>query len=337
VKDYTNVLIVQSGPVSWNETATNEVCHYAVEAGLDIIVYFGDLSTRAFDSILEEKGIDLYWRLDWVATAKENYGNSLLGVYYYDESGGIWLDHVENSTSRFVDPTYDQISELFTAFLSRDRGFQALQEHSIDVFASDYALYWWDYIMGYDTILAQLGWNHTVEQDIGLLRGAANMQNKSWGTIITWKYFQEPYLDTPENVYNQMQMSYDSGADYIILFNYPYVEDNGYGTITDAHFEAMETFWNNVVTNASTKCGQTPAEVALVLPENYGWGMRRPDDIIWGMFEADEKSQQIWNISRQLIDQYGISLDIIYEDPDFPDMSMYQTIVYWNQTTTPNP
>jgi hypothetical protein len=169
------------------------------------------------------------------------------------------------------------------------------------------------------------------------LRGAATMQNKSWGTIITWKYFQEPYLDTPENVYKQMQMSYDAGADYIIVFNYPYLEDDGYGTITDAHFEAMETFWNTVVTNASTQCGQTPAEVALVLPESYGWGMRRPDDIIWGMFDADEKSEQIWNISRQLIDQHGIALDIIYEDPMFPDTSMYPKIVYWNQTTTPNP
>lgn len=337
VKDYTNILIVQSGPVSWNETATNEVCHYAVEAGLDIIVYFGDLSTRALQRKLNETGIDLFWRLDWIATAKEKYGDNFLGVYYYDESGGIWLDQVENSSSRFVDPDYDEVAELFTAFLPFDLGYQALQNYSISVFASDYALYWWDYKMGYDTILAQIGWNHTLEQDIGLLRGAATMQNKDWGTIITWKYENPPYLDTAENIYNQMQMSYDAGAQYIIVFNYPYLEDNSYGIMTDAHFDAMEKFWNEVITNASTVCGSTTTEAALVLPENYGWGMRRPDDIIWGMFEADEKSEQIWNISRQLLEQYGIALDIIYEDPEFPDTIIYPKIVYWNQTVTSNP
>ena len=43
---------------------------------------------------------------------------------------------------------------------------------------SDYALYWFDYLGGYDAVLAQLGWNQTVEKDIGLVRGAANLQNR---------------------------------------------------------------------------------------------------------------------------------------------------------------
>ena len=50
-------------------------------------------------------------------------------------------------------------------------------------------LYWFDYLGGYDTIFAQLGWNTSViNQQIAQLRGAATMQNKDWGTIITWKY-----------------------------------------------------------------------------------------------------------------------------------------------------
>ena len=48
------------------------------------------------------------------------------------------------------------------------------------------------------------------------------MQNKDWGTIITWKYTQPPYLDTGENIYNQMVTSYNAGAKYITIFNYPY-------------------------------------------------------------------------------------------------------------------
>ncbi len=64
IKDYTNLFVLQSGPVSENETATNEICDYAVDAGLDIIVYFGDLQPK----ILLDK--DLLWRLSWLSTAK---------------------------------------------------------------------------------------------------------------------------------------------------------------------------------------------------------------------------------------------------------------------------
>jgi hypothetical protein len=68
-----------------------------------------------------------------------------------------------------------------------------LNEHDISVFTADYGLYWWDYRGGYDVVLAELAWNHSVTQHIGLVRGAANLQGKSWGTIITWKYTHAPY------------------------------------------------------------------------------------------------------------------------------------------------
>ena len=54
VKDYTNLFVLQSGPISENETATNEICHYAVDAGLDIVVYFGDLDPETFQKKIEE-------------------------------------------------------------------------------------------------------------------------------------------------------------------------------------------------------------------------------------------------------------------------------------------
>jgi hypothetical protein len=346
VKDYTNLLVLQSGPVSWNETATNEVSNYAVEAGLNIIVYFGDLSTRAFERIKEEKGEDLFWRLSWISTAEEKWGDSFLGVYYYDESGGIWLDTMgnwldylesQNITSPFLDPTYDSVAELFNAFLPRDRGYQALKNNSLSVFASDYALYWFDYKMGYDTIFAQVGWNHTQEQDISLVRGAANLQNKSWGTIVTWKYDHPPYIDTAENIANQMLVSYEAGAEYIVLFNYPtYPENNAYGVMTDAHFEALEKFWKDTIKNPTVIHGSKRAEAALVLPKNYGWGMRNPQDTIWAFWGPDENSEQIWKISRQLLAQYGTRLDIVFHDPDFPVTGKYVEIYYWNQTITTN-
>ena len=286
VKDYTNLLVVQSGPVSENETSMDKICEYAVDAGLDIVVYFGDLSQRALERRLNKTGLDLFWRLTWISTAEEKYGDSFLGVYYYDEGGGIWLDTLDttNTSSRFVDPTYDSIAELFNAFLPRDGGYQALKNNSINVFSSDYALYWFDYLMGYDTIFAQVGWNHTLEQEIALVRGAATLQNKSWGTIITWKYNNPPYLDNARNIYNQMRTSYDAGAEYIVIFNYPtYPEDNPYGVMTDAHFTALESFWKYIVKNPTVVHGKTKAEAVLVLPKNYGWGMRSPEDTIWAL------------------------------------------------------
>jgi hypothetical protein len=46
-----------------------------------------------------------------------------------------------------------------------------------------------------------------------------------------------------------MITAYECGAKYLVLFNY-YFEDSGpYGMLTEEHFEAMETFWNNVVKN----------------------------------------------------------------------------------------
>jgi len=330
VKDYTNLFVLQSGPVSENETATNEICDYAVDAGLDIIVYFGDLQPK----ILLDK--DLLWRLSWLSTAKQYWGDKFLGVYYYDEPGGNWLDYDRWSTlfEATSNTTYDDVAKVYTECTQYDEGYQQLEDNSITVFTSDYVLYWFDYLMGYDVIFAHAGWDHTLEQDIALVRGAANLQNKSWGTIITWKYNHPPYLDTPENVYEQMWTSYEAGANYVIIFNYPtYPEGNQYGVMTDEHFDALESFWNDIVKNPVVH-GSVKAEAVLVLPQNYGWGMRNPEDNIWAFWEPDEKSEQIWTILQQLLTQYGTHLDIVYDDPAFPFTGNYQQIYYWNQTIT---
>lgn len=130
---------------------------------------------------------------------------------------------------------------------------------------SDYVLYWFDYLGGYDAVLAQLGWNHTVEQDIGLVRGAANLQNKSWGTIITWKYTQEPYLASGQEIYDQMRLSYECGAEHVVVFNYAENMTGPYGTLQDEHFQALERFWRDTVQNPFVRHGTVKAEAALVL------------------------------------------------------------------------
>ena len=47
VKSFTNFLLVNSWDLSTNETALNEVCDYAVKAGLNFIVFF-DFSRHCF-------------------------------------------------------------------------------------------------------------------------------------------------------------------------------------------------------------------------------------------------------------------------------------------------
>ena len=54
-----------------------------------------------------------------------------------------------------------------------------------------------------------------------------------------------PYLDSGNQIYNQMLTSYEAGAKYIAVFNYPYnVTD--YGAMTDDQFIALQRFWNDI-------------------------------------------------------------------------------------------
>ena len=333
VKSYTNLFVLQSGPVSRNETATTEICDYAVNAGLKIIVYFGDLTPR----ISEENG--WLWRLSWLNTTRQRWGDQFLGVYYYDEPGGIQIDcnwteiNPLNWNVTYDEPDYNKMADLYKWGFQVDQGFQVAKKESPALFVSDYALYWFDYLAGYDVVFAQAGWNHSLAQDIALVRGAARLQGKSWGTIITWKYTEPPYLDSGEAIYRQMQTAYESGAKYVVLFNYPTLDGNAYGVMKDEHFDAFERFWNDVVHNPEVVHDGIDTEAVLVLPRNYGWGMRRPDDKIWGWWEPDEKSPQIWNISRQLLAKYSSRLDIVYDDPVFPVEGVYKQVYYWNQTS----
>ena len=67
------------------------------------------------------------------------------------------------------------------------------------------------------------------------------MQNKTWGTIITWTYNQPPYLVNGSVMYSQLLLSYMAGAQYAVIFNYPQVGDNPYGVLTEDHFVSYGT------------------------------------------------------------------------------------------------
>ena len=208
---------------------------------------------------------------------------------------------------------------------------EQLQEETILVFTSDYGLYWWDFRSGYDLVLAQLGWNNTVEQEIALVRGAANLQGKHWGTIITWKYTQTPYLTDGEEMFEQMKTSYEAGAEYVVVFTYSEDPENP-NTLQEEHYQALEQFWVEVVQNPQVTHGNIKAEAALFLPRNFGWGMRNSKDTIWGLWDANDTCRQIWNQVQTQLNQYGLKLDIVYDDPDYPVAGRYNNITYVEST-----
>ena len=347
-KDYTNLFILQSGPISKNETAINEVCDYAVEYGLDFIVFFGWFDT------------DHPWQIPWLDYAKDRWGDSFLGLYFFDEPGGIQTDYdwseifhmikefdpesyqaieqyIEETSNQTVTRDYEEAKKRFVEYITYHIQLNEVTDRSITAFTSDYALYWFDYLAGYDTVFVELGWNHSTPIHIGLCRGAATVQQKDWGAIIVWKdrnleNDNEGIYKTGPEMYQDMIISYETGAKYIIIFNYPTDPPfNPYGILTDEHFIAIQQFWEHMQGHPEDY-GKTEATAALVLPENYAWGMRRPDDKIWGYWGPDDLSPQIWDLSQKLLDQYGLAMDIVYDDPNYPLANIYPKIIYWNST-----
>ncbi len=295
--------------------------------------------------------LSITWQIPWLDYAKAQWGSHFLGVYLNDEPGGNVLDanwtgffnqlKIRNSSEYYLHvpaidlslngslPTdYSQAAYHFEAFVQNGLGLNELKNRSIASFTSDYGLYWFDYLGGYDTIFTEFGSNQSTTQAIALARGAARLQNKTWGDIITWTYNQPPYIENSTAMYNDLMSGYMAGAKYEIIFDYPQVDNNPYGILTDQHFTAMETFWNHI----QTLKPNSAAEAVLILPNDYGWGMRSPQDSIWGIWKPDSNSAQIWDISRKLLSKYGSNLDIVYDDQQFPVTGKYSHIYFWNQT-----
>jgi hypothetical protein len=229
--------------------------------------------------------------------------------------------------------TYDDAAKAYVNMnnaLIEEINTSALKRRHILVFTADYGLHWWDYQSGYDLVLTELAWNNSVTQEISLARGAANLQNKQWGTMITWKYTHPPFLTGGEEMFEQMKSSYEAGAQYVLIFNYSEDPANP-NILQEEHFLALERFWNDVVQNSEVVHGGIKAEAVLVLPKNYGYGMRTVQDTIWGIWPADDTTQELWRQLQSKIDQYGLKLDIVFDDPNHPVTEKYPNIYYWNQ------
>lgn len=274
------------------------------------------------------------WHQQWLDNAKQRWGNKFLGVHLRDELGGKQIEKTETVTN--ATDYSDAASKFIQSIQSYNSTIDA-KNKGIKLFTSDHALYWWDYMAGYDTVFAELGWNISTSRQIALCRGAANMQGKDWGAIITWKTSDPPYLASGEEIYGDMISAYLAGAKYVIVFNYPkYPQDNPYGILSNDHFSAMQNFWKYIHAYPRSTYGQVDAQAVLVLPKDYGWGMRRSQyivqDKIWGLWFEDEKAPVILNSVNKLDAKYALQLDIIYEDQRFNYEGKYLQVYFWNST-----
>lgn len=230
---------------------------------------------------------------------------------------------------------YKDAADQFVSNIASYSSVQFAKNNSIPLFTSDYVLYWWDYLGGYDTMFVELGWNISTTKQIAFGRGAANTQSKDWGAMITWKYNEPPYLAEATEIYSDMLTAYKSGAKYVVIFNDgKFPDGNPYGSLTEEHMNAMKNFFAYVQSHPRSVYGETKGTVALVLPANYGWGARWHDEGLWGLWSADEKTSTIWENMNKLLNSHGLKLDIVFDDARFKLASEYATVYLWNATIT---
>ncbi len=75
------------------------------------------------------------------------------------------------------------------------------------------------------------------------------------------------------------------------------------------------------------------SKTAYVLPKDYGYGFRGPDDQIWGLWGPDELSPKVWNEANSLLTSYGTKLDLVYETTELGREQQYEKLIFWNGTT----
>jgi hypothetical protein len=130
-----------------------------------------------------------------------------------------------------------------------------------------------------------------------------------------------------------LKLAYNNGAKYAVVFSYPVI--GPYGTLKEEHFNALQDFWNYIQNNPQEH-GVIQGEVAYVVPKDYGFGFRSPQDKIWGIWEADNLSQKVWDDANTLLSRYGSRLDIVYDEPEVMNeiRSRYAQLFFLNETVT---
>ncbi len=137
VKNYTNLFVIGTPDISKNLTELNAACNYIYGARLYFIILFTDPNMYKYTPQM------------WISEASRDYGDRFLGVYWIDEPGGKQLGtknegFVPNATS------YTDAASLYVELVNAH--LRIYSPVSPRLFTPDYALYWFDYKAGYNTV-----------------------------------------------------------------------------------------------------------------------------------------------------------------------------------------
>ena len=326
VSSYTNTIVIGSTGITHNFSKLNEACQYIYDKGMFFMIYAHPIGDP-------EK---LKVQCQWVLDAKPRWGDQFLGLYSYDEPGGRQLDNATLKVLGNKDwhaDNYTDASQKYVTALTQIINHTIKDQmcgSGLPLFTSDYALYWFDYKSLYDVVFAEFGWNYSRQLNVALCRGAANVQNKNWGVMITWTYTQPPYLESANELYDDMVLAYENGAKYILLFDSNKNYTNG--VIDNERLGAIKQFWQYAKDNPRSS-NPIRNRIAYVLPNGYGYGFRGPKDSVWGLWAADDFSLAISTELGSLIDKYQNRLDIIYDDGlESGNSYGYNSLIFWNGT-----
>lgn len=327
VSNYVNLIILGSLNVTTNTEALIRVCDYIYQKNLYFIVYVG------FGE--EEHGPPRGPDSEFFISATNKYGDKFLGVYLFDEVGGKLIDGA-HSIDVTESSTYSEAATQYTHHLNYFLGnvSKYYEPANLRLFTSDYALYWYDYLAGYDVIFGEFVGNQSREITVGLCRGAAKSLSKEWGVMITWSNNSQHFMEDPDKLYADMVLAYQNGAKYIVVFNSPgeYAPPSEYGALTLDHLDTMKKFWNFMKQEAPVE--EYPANTAYVLPRDYGYGFRSDDDKIWGKWQSDALSFSLWSDLNNLLSKTVSDLDVVYETK-IDNVSIvfpYEKLIFWNGT-----
>jgi hypothetical protein len=334
VQGYANLIILGSTQLVRQTENLTRACDYLYQKGFSFIIYIGfSMSSTG----LPPKGPDP----DFFNRNKERWGNNLLGMYIFDEPGGKQMDYNMSNADKPV-PKANNITDAAVhyvlgvePFASLYRGDSYYAAQWLPLYTSDYALYWFDHLAGYSEVFGEFVRNNSRQITIALNRGAAASLGKEWGTMITWKYNIPPYMEEAEQLYDDMVLSYNNGAKYIVVFNSPDQNPNTtpYGILNQDHFDAIKRFWDYA--KAHPRSARFAADTAYVLPRDWAFGFRGPNDGIWGLWPADALAAKVWNDTNALLETNGKNFDIVYETRinDVLINLPYRTLIFWNGTT----
>ena len=153
---YSNFFLLGTTGISHDSKKLDELCSILAKREMYFVVY-------------QEE----HWRLDMLPVIEERYWDYFLGLEFEDEFGGRQLDLWDYRWVRSAN-NYSAASEAFVNDLSRylSRPFFSIGPVPDDflLFTADYALYWFDYLGGYDVVLAEFGWNYSKQINIAQVK-----------------------------------------------------------------------------------------------------------------------------------------------------------------------